>query len=156
MVRRQTVEYGRQALTSTTSHSITAHTGLSHTHGVWAAALERWDLRKLSVVCLVYIRELCAHMPTGENRQHVTDTHVQNNASRTETREVVVSTPAGNKKGAPAMRFRVHGWHRDLYQCVRPGFMCPSTYCFAEKCSCEEKSWQKYEKLTNIRIHIYG
>ena len=40
-------------------------------------------------------------------------------------------------------------------QCVRPGFSRPSTSCFAEKCWYEEKSWQKYEKLTNVRIHLY-
>ena len=77
-------------------------------------------------------------------------------ASRFETREIVLSTPARKKKlWAPATRFRLHGTRRDLDQCVRPGFSCPSTYCFAEKCSCEEKSWRKYEKLTNIRAHLY-
>ena len=39
-------------------------------------------------------------------------------------------------------------------QCVRPGFSRPSTSCFAEKCWYEEKSWQKYENLTNVRIHM--
>ena len=56
---------------------------------------------------------------------------------------------------APVTRSRVHGSRRDLDQCVRPGLMCPSTCCFAEKRSYEEKSWQKYENLTNIRIHVF-
>ena len=49
-----------------------------------------------------------------------------------------------------------HGWRRDLNRCVRPGFMCPGTRCFAEKRSPEEKSWRKCENLTNIRIHTPG
>ena len=48
----------------------------------------------------------------------------------------------------------MYGSHRDLDKCVRPGFMCPSTCCFVEKRSYEEKSRQKYENLTNIRIHV--
>ena len=35
-------------------------------------------------------------------------------------------------------------------------FVRALTWCFAEKCSYDEKSWHnKREKLTNIRIHIY-
>ena len=74
--------------------------GLSHTHGVWVAVLERWDLCMLSVVYLVYLYELCAHSsrePRGEDRQHVTDTYVRNKAPRIETKEIVSSTPAGKK-----------------------------------------------------------
>ena len=63
--------------------------------------------------------------------------------------------PEKKKLCAPATRFRVHGSRRDPDQCVRPRLSCPSTCCFAEKCSCEKKNWQKYEKLTNIRTHIW-
>ena len=35
------VKYVRQAPTNTTCHSSIAHMGVSHTHGEWAAALER-------------------------------------------------------------------------------------------------------------------
>ena len=77
--------------------------GVSHTHGVWAAALERCDLCMLSVVYLVpgiwYIMpEQCAHSLRGASgRKHrtFTDAYVQNKASRAEIKDFVLSTPAG-------------------------------------------------------------
>ena len=32
--------------------------------------------------------------------------------------------------------------------------MCPNTWCFAEKCWYEEKNWENYENLINVRRHI--
>ena len=57
-----TVEYGRQAPTNTTSHSNAAHMDLSYTHGMWAAALEQWDLCMLSVVHLSSVGALCLQL----------------------------------------------------------------------------------------------
>ena len=39
----------------------------------------------------------------------------------------------------------MHGSRRDLDRCVRPGFMCPSIWCFAEKC------FVRREKLAKVR-----
>ena len=90
----------------------------------------------------------------GRKQTTFTDTYVQNKASRTETREIVLSTPAGNLF-LSVTRSRAHGSCRDLDHCVRPGFMCPGTNYVAEKCSYAEKSWQKYEKNRNIRMQMY-
>ena len=60
--------------TNTTSHSNTAHMGVSHTHGMWAAALERWDLCMVSVMYLVYICLSCvftAHESLGKKTDSI-------------------------------------------------------------------------------------
>ena len=56
--KAETVENGRHAPMNTTSHSNTAHVGVSHTHGVWAAG----DLCMLVVVCLVCVRTVYSQL----------------------------------------------------------------------------------------------
>ena len=55
------------------------------------------------LLCTWYMSELCSQLMSAynsrreENRPHVTDQYVQNKASRIESREIVLSTPAGKK-----------------------------------------------------------
>ena len=60
--------------TNTTSHSNTADMGVSHTHGVWAAALERRDMCIFSVVyycCVCLSCVLTAHQSLGEKTDKI-------------------------------------------------------------------------------------
>ena len=92
------VDYGPQAPKNTTSHGSRAQMGVSRTHGVWTAALQRCALCILSVVRLVRIVRLgCVLMRTEKGRtkrQQIPGTYVQNKPSGTETRGIVLSTPA--------------------------------------------------------------
>ena len=103
----------------------------------------------LSVFYLVY-----AWVVRGKNRQRIPGTHVQNLASRTETRQIVSSTPNEKKNFAPAMRVKVHGSRPDPNQCVRPGFSHVNHLAFCKNCSYEERCSEKYDNFAKIRyIH---
>ena len=74
-----------------------------------------------AVCCIPGLRLSCvltAHESLGEKTNNVTDTYVQKNAFRIEARET------RRPPRAPECTDRA----RDLNQCVRPGFMYPSTY----------------------------
>ena len=82
-------------------------------------------------------------------------TYVRNKASRIETREIALSTPAGKKNfkrlsRAPTCTDRAETWTNvsGRASCARAVGVLPKSALY------EEKSWQKYETLTNIRIHI--
>ena len=54
------MDYGRQGSDEhNQARQSTAHVGVSHTHGVWAAARYRCALCKLPVAYLVYLWAMC-------------------------------------------------------------------------------------------------
>ena len=130
---------------------------VAQARGVWAAALERWDLRMLSVVYLVYVLSpvlTARESPRSEeNRQSSTDAYVQNKAYRTETREIVLFTPAGKTTLSACHALQ------SAQIAPRPRPMCPGGLPVSEySVFCREvleKSWQQHEKLkTYVYIQV--
>ena len=113
------------------------------------------------VCCVPGICPSCARTanePWRENRQHLP---IHTYKTRTYKVRPLALKPGRSSYPLPPEK-TLSACHalRSTRKASRPRPMCPaglavpSTWCFAEKCSYEEKSWQKYENLTNIRIHI--
>ena len=95
-------DYGPQALTNTTinSHSSTMQMGVSHAR-CCQLVLTRCSVvtlcSLLSVVYLVHVWAGCLLKGKKLTTVYLRTYQVQNKASRTETREIVLSIPAGKK-----------------------------------------------------------
>ena len=148
------VDYRPPINTTINSHSSIAQTGVSHTHDVAC-----WCLCATALNVVLYARYLLSawYMPglcareKAKSWRHFTCACVQNKASHTETREIVLSSPAENRT------LRVcHALQRAR---IAPGPrpMCPDGlpmsgyYAFCRKVMVRRK---KLGKSTKIRRRI--
>ena len=102
----------------------------------------------LSSVCLVYVRittVVCSQHMRGKKQHYQTGMYVQSKASRTETREIVLSTPAG-KKTLSARRAVRSAWIAP-----RPRPMCPVGFNVSEYSRFCRKVLVRTEKLAKVR-----
>ena len=133
--------------------------GVTPTRRVGGSVVTMGSVHVLCCVPGIYPPDyvLTAHENLGKktgNVYPIRTYQVQNNASRTETREIVLSTPPAGKKKlrAPATRSRVHGWRRDL---DRP--MCPAGLHVSECLPfCRKVLVVRREKLAKVRKIDYG
>ena len=154
------MDYGPLAPINTASHSSTAQMGVSPTHGVTCC----WCLCRVVTLCSLHVLFLpvcgipiclrspvCAHdqlVKSGQTTGHYvlfTGTYVQKKASRRETREIGLSTPAGKKTSSAR-----HASHRARIE-PKPRPMCPAGPPVSGYLAFCRKALARREKLRKVR-----
>ena len=130
-----------------------------------ACGRQRWNdgIRACCLLSIWYMSGRCAHSsswePREENRQqYYTGTYVQTKASRTETREIVLSTPAGTKnlERPPRAPGCMDGAETSTNvssraSCVRVLTVLPKSARTKRKVGESAKNWQTYVYIQRTR-----